>query len=187
MSTFSNRKNSALLVIDVQNSVVSDAWHRDEVIANINTLVDGARDSGTPVIWIQHSDPWMPIGSEEWQIVEELKPDAEEVHIKKLYRSSFEETNLEETLSDLGVGHLIITGAQTNNCVRHTSHSALERGYDITLVEDAHTTSDSDWDSGPLLASAIVDETNQAFMDYSLPNRSAKIAPAQEVLKLLHE
>jgi len=181
MSTFAHRRNSALLVIDVQNSVVPDAWHREEVIANINTLVEGARESGTPVIWIQHSDPWMLIGSEDWQIVDELKPDAEEVHIKKEYRSSFEETNLEETLKELGVGHLYITGAQTNNCVRHTSHAALERGYDITLVEDAHTTSDSDWDSGPLLASAIVDETNQAFLDYKLPGRSSKAVRTADV------
>ncbi len=187
MSTFAGRKNSALLVIDVQNGVVSDAWHRDEVISNINSLVESARDVGTPVIWIQHSDPWMPISSDEWQIVEELKPDAEEVHIKKLYRSSFEETNLEDTLAELGVGHLLITGAQTNNCVRHTSHAALERGYDITLVEDAHTTSDSDWDTGSLLASAIVDEANQAFMDYSLPHRRSRLATTEEILKLLHE
>jgi nicotinamidase-related amidase len=187
MSIFADRKNSALLVIDVQKSVVSDAWHRDEVITNINSLVEGAREAGIPVIWVQHSDPWMAIGSEDWQIVDELKPDAEEVHIKKEYRSSFEDTNLEEALAELGVGHLYISGAQTNNCVRHTSHAALERGYDITLVEDAHTTSDSDWDSGPLLAFAIVDETNQAFMDYALPGRKSKIAPTEETLKLLHE
>ncbi len=181
MSKFQDRPHSALLVIDVQNGVVSDSWQREEVVANINSLVAKARGMGTPVIWVQHSDPWMPLGSEKWKIIEELEPDAEEVHIQKNYRSSFEGTNLEEALSELGVGHLFITGAQTNYCVRHTSHSALERGYDVTLVEDAHTTSDSQWETGTLSAQAIVAEQNQAMMDYDLPGRSASIIATDNV------
>ena len=181
MSKFADRPNSALLVIDVQNGVVSDSWQRAEVVENINSLVAKARGTGTPVIWVQHSDPWMPLGSEKWKIIEELEPDAEEIHIQKNYRSSFEETNLENALSELGVGHLYITGAQTNYCIRHTSHAALERGYDVTLVEDAHTTSDSQWDTGMLSAQVIVAEQNQAMMEYELPGRSASIAPTAEV------
>lgn len=115
------------------------------------------------------------------EIIEELEPDAEEVHIQKSYRSSFEETNLEKALAELGVGHLFIAGAQTNYCVRHTSHAALERGYDVTLVEDAHTTSDSQWDTGTLSAEVIVAEQNQAMMDYELPGRSASVAPTSEI------
>ena len=181
MSKFENRPNSALLVIDVQNGVVSDSWQREEVVANINSLVAKARGTGTAVIWVQHSDPWMPLGSENWKIIEELEPEAEEVHIQKSYRSSFEETNLEKTLSELGVGHLFITGAQSNYCIRHTSHAALERGYDVTLVEDAHTTSDSQWDTGTLPASVIVADQNQSMMEYELPGRSASIAATAEI------
>lgn len=181
MSKFQGREGKALLVIDVQNDVVGDAHRRQEVISNINALVAKAREADTPVIWVQHSDDYMEIGTDGWQIVSELQPMTNEPLIRKKFRSSFEETVLDETLAKLGVGHLVISGAQTDNCVRHTSHAALERGYDVTLVEDAHTTSDGQWDSGPLLASAIIDEMNRSFQDYELPGRSAEIMTTEEV------
>ena len=181
MSKFADRTGKALLVIDVQNDVVDDAWRRGEVIENINTLVAKARDTNTPVIWIQHSDPYMEIGSDAWQIVPELEPMPNEPIIRKQYRSSFEETVLDETLANLGVGHLFISGAQSDNCVRHTSHAALERGYDVTLVEDAHTTSDGEWYSQTLIADAIVDEINRSFDGYELPGRSASIISTASV------
>ena len=181
MSKFPNREGKALLVIDVQNDVVGDAWHREEVIGNINTRVAKARESQTPVIWVQHSDDYMDIGTHGWQIVSELQPMTNEPLIRKKFRSSFEGTILDETLAKLGVGHLVISGAQTDNCVRHTCHAALERGYDVTLVEDAHTTSDGQWDSGILLASTIIDEMNRSFQDYELPSRNADIATTDEI------
>ncbi len=181
MSKYIDRDQSALLVIDVQNDVVADAWHREEVIANINTLVDRAREAGAPVIWVQHSDPYMEIGTEAWKIVSELQPLADEPIIQKRFRSSFEETALDETLAQLGVGHLFISGSQTDYCVRHTSHAALERGFDVTLVRDAHTTSDGEGGSGPLLAAAIVDEMNRAFSNYELPNRTANTVATSKV------
>lgn len=182
MSKFPDRTKSAVLVIDVQNDVVGEAWHREEVIGNINLLVAKARDAGTPVIWIQHSDPYMEIGSEPWEIVPELQPLPTEPNVRKKFRSSFEETTLDKTLADLGVGHVFITGAQTDYCVRHTSHAALERGYDVTLVADAHTTSDGEWRSKTLMASAIIDEMNSAFNNYKLPGRKCDIASSSEVV-----
>lgn len=181
MSKFADREGKALLVIDVQNDVVGDAWHRDEVIDNINRLVAKAREAETPVIWVQHSDDYMEIGSDGWQIVSELEPMTNEPLIRKKYRSSFEGTVLDDTLAKLGIGHIVISGAQTDYCVRSTSHAALERGYDVTLVEDAHTTSDGQWDSGPLLASAIIDEMNRSFQEYELPGRSADITATKEI------
>lgn len=180
MSSIAGRDKSALLVIDVQNSVVADAYKRDEIVANINTAVSKARAAKVPVIWVQHSDEWMAIGSKDWEIVPELIPVAGEAKVGKLYRNSFEATNLEEELSKLAVGHLYITGAQTNNCVRFTSHGALDRGYDITLIEDAHTTSDYKWDSGPVKASVIIDDLNASFNGMELPGRVTKISPVAE-------
>ena len=181
MSKYADRDRSALLVIDVQNDVVPDAWHRDEIIANINTLVAKAREAGAPVIWVQHSDSYMEIGTDAWKIVSELEPLADEPIIRKRFRSSFEETILDETLARLGVGHLFISGAQTDYCVRHTSHAALERGFDLTLVEDAHTTSDGAGDSGTLMAEKIVDEMNRSFQNYELPGRTARTVATNEV------
>jgi hypothetical protein len=40
----------------------------------------------------------------------------------------------------LGATHVVLAGAATNWCIRATAYGALERGYDLTLVKDAHTT-----------------------------------------------
>jgi nicotinamidase-related amidase len=123
----------------------------------------------------------LEIGPDGWQIVSELKPLGNELNIRKRYRSSFEQTTREETLAQLGVGHLYICGAETDNCVRHTSHAALERGYNVTLVADAHTTSDGPGGSGTLFASAIIEEQNRSFLNYDLPGRSASIVATNEI------
>jgi nicotinamidase-related amidase len=131
-----------LLVIDVQNGVVSNAHDRAGVIANINTLVDKARNEEVPVIWVQHSSEELPIDSEPWQYVAELERIESEPLVPKLYGDSFEDTNLEALLAERGVGRIVITGAQTDACIRSTMHGGFTRGYDVTLVADAHTTED---------------------------------------------
>ena len=175
MSLFDDRAGRALLVIDVQSDVVADAHQRDAVVANINMLVLNARAADVPVVWVQHNDAGMTIESPEWQLVSELEPRAGEAMVNKQYRSSFESTELESVLADLGAAELIVCGAQTNNCIRHTIHSALERGYDVTLVEDAHTTSDFEWNNGIVTAASIIDEQNASLLKYELPGRSCTI------------
>ena len=175
------RPHSALLVIDVQNQVVDGAFNKEEVITNINTAVAKARAAGVPVVWVQHSDDWMPIGSDDWKIVPELNPLESEAHVGKLYRNSFEATNLEEVLAGLGVGHVYVCGAQTNNCVRHTGHGALDRGYDVTLIEDAHTTTDYKFEGQAISAEVLVDDLNASFSDYELPGRAANVVTAAEL------
>ena len=175
------RAGSALLVIDVQNGVVEGAHKLEETLAAINASIDKARATGIPVIWVQHSDEDLAIDSEAWQIVDELHHDASEPHIRKLYPSSFEGTDLESILEKLGVGHLYICGAQSNNCVRHTGHSASERGYDLTLISDAHTTTGFEWNGYKVDAERVIDEQNTNFMGRNLPGRSVRAIPASEV------
>ena len=139
MSTLTGRDATALVVIDVQNGVVEGAYKRDEVIANIEQAVAKARTASVPVIWVQHSDDELEIDSDAWQIVSTLIPLEGEAMIRKTFRSSFEGTNLGEVLASLNASHLVICGAQSNNCVRHTGQDALAKGYDVTLIADAHT------------------------------------------------
>ena len=171
MSTFHDRDRNAVLVVDVQNQVVEEAYSRDEVIANINSLIERARKSSVPVIWVKHSDEGMKIDSEGWQIVTELIPLEGETIIQKTFRSSFDATTLEDTLCELGISKLFICGAQTNNCIRHTTHSALDRGYDVVLVSDAHTTSDYEWNGHAIKAKDVIDEQNDNLFSYTLPGR----------------
>jgi nicotinamidase-related amidase len=137
-----NRPHTALLVIDVQNGVVAAAHERGGIVANMGHLVEKARREQVPVVWVQHTDEQLAKGSDEWQIVPELDPGETEPLVHKSYGDSFEDTPLESILSDLGVGRLVVVGAQTDACIRSTLHGAFVRGYDTTLVSDAHTTED---------------------------------------------
>lgn len=180
MSTL-GRSKSALLVIDVQNQVVEGAYNKDQVIANINSAVVKARAAGVPVVWVQHSDDWMAIGSDDWQIVPELLPAEGEAKVGKLYRNSFEATDLESVLERLEVGHVYVCGAQTNNCVRFTSHGALDRGYDVTLLKDAHTTTDYTSGGAVVPAEVLVRDLNASFSEDELPGRLANAVTVSEV------
>ncbi len=171
MSTFASRDKSALLVIDVQNGVVEGAYNLEVVLKNINGAVDKARSAGVPIIWVQHSDEELVIDSDRWQIVPQLSPAEGEPKVRKLYRSSFEATDLESILAGLGVSHLYVTGMQTDNCVRHTTHAAQERGYDITVLTDAHSTTGYEWDGHTVDAKAVVDQFNDNFYGSELPGR----------------
>lgn len=180
MTTLKDRPNSALLVIDVQNGVVAGAHERDTVVANVGSLVEKARKERVPVVWIQHSDEGLQKGSVNWRIVPELSPDTAEVIVQKNYGDSFEDTNLEQVLSGLGVGHLVVVGAQTDACVRSTLHGAFARGYDATLVSDAHTTEDQSAYGAPPPA-AVIAHTNLYWKYQTAPNRRAGTVATKDV------
>src|SRR5512141_3426430 len=135
MTTLEQRPNTALMVIDVQNGVVAGSHDRDGVVGR-------ARAEEVPVVWVQHCDDGLEKGSDDWQIVDELSPGDGEPVVQKNYGDSFEATDLEEVLAGRGVGRVVVTGAQSDACIRATLHGALVRGYDVTLVGDAHTTED---------------------------------------------
>lgn len=181
MSTFPNRNKTALVVIDVQNGVVESAHKRELVIANINVALDKARAAGVPVVWVQHSEQEMPIGSDAWQIVPELVPSNGEAKVQKTFRSSFVETNLEQILAEGQISHLVICGAETNNCVRHTTHAALEAGYDVTLLADAHTTNGYTWNGHTIDPQNVIDEQNDNLGHYDLPGRKARAVSVAEL------
>ncbi len=181
MSTLPNRSRTAVVVIDVQNQVVAPTWRRDEVVANVGRLVDKARAAGVPVVWVQDVDPdEHPHGSQAWQIVPELTPLDAEPRLDKEYGDAFEQTTLEDVLAGLGVGHLVIAGAQTDACIRSTLHGAIARGYDATLVSDAHTTEDlTEWGAPP--PDAVVAHTNLYWRFHTAPGRTATTLTTDEV------
>jgi nicotinamidase-related amidase len=182
VTSLADRPNTALLVIDMQRDVVGRAYDVDRVVANINTLIDKARSENVPVIWVQHSDDdEMPQGSEGWQYVPELERDDDEPLVHKRYGDSFEETDLESVLSERKVGRLVVTGAQTDACIRSTLHGALVRGYDATLVEDAHTTEDMREWGAPFAPDAAIAYTNLYWKWSKAPSRKGGTVPTAEV------
>jgi nicotinamidase-related amidase len=180
MSTLDNRPNTALLVVDVQQGVVEGAHERDAVVANVGSLVEKARREEIPVVWVQHYDDDLARGSDEWRIVPELTPSEDEPLVEKSYGDSFEDTNLETVLSGLGVGRLLVVGAQTDACIRSTLHGALVRGYDATLVSDAHTTEDQTrWGAPP--PDQVIAHTNLYWKYQDAPGRTAGTVETRDV------
>jgi nicotinamidase-related amidase len=180
MTTLENRPNTALLVVDVQNGVVEGAHERDAVVANVGRLVDKARREGVPVVWVQHSDEELASGSDDWRIVPELTPGDAEPHVEKNYGDSFEATTLETVLSGLEVGRLVVAGAETDACIRSTLHGAFARGYDATLVSDAHTTGNKTaWGAPP--PDQVIAHTNLYWTYQTAPGRTAGTAETKDV------
>lgn len=180
MTTLENRPHTALLVIDTQVGVLAAAHDRDGVVERIGSLVRRARGTGTSVVWVQHSADELPIGSEGWRIVPELLNGQDDPVVHKRYGDSFEGTDLEEVLAGLGAGRLVVAGAQSDACVRATIHGAFTRGYDVTLVSDAHTTEDlTAWGAPP--PEAVVAHTNLYWSFQDAPGRTADTATAAEV------
>jgi nicotinamidase-related amidase len=181
MTTLENRPNTALLVVDVQTGVVEGTPERDAVVANVGSLVEKARQESVPVVWVQHSDEeGLAKGSDAWRIVPELAPGEAEPLVEKTYGDSFEATSLETVLSGLGVGRLVVVGAQTDACIRSTLHGAFARGYDATLVSDAHTTEDQTaWGAPP--PDQVIAHTNLYWTYQTAPGRTAGTVETKDV------
>ena len=180
MTTLSDRPNTALMVIDVQKGVVTGAYERDVVVAKIGTLVDKARQEGVLVVWVQHSDEQLEKGSDAWEYVPDLVREESEPLVHKTFGDSFEDTDLEGVLADAGVGRLVVTGAQTDACIRSTIHGAFVRGYDVTLVADAHTTEDqSAWGAPP--PGQVIAHTNLYWRYQAAPGRTAEVTETKDV------
>ena len=183
MSKVRTGNHPSLVVVDVQVGVMAESWEASRVIKNVARAVARAREEGVPVIWVQHESDELPRDSSSWQFVPELVPAAGEKRVHKRFPSSFEETDLEVSLAQLGTTHIVLAGAQTNWCIRATAYAALDRGYDLTLLKDAHTTASIDLGNGSRVeASSMVADLNVTMKWLSYPGRKSGTAGTEEVL-----
>ena len=182
MATIRPGLKTVLLVVDVQVGVMAECWDAARVVANIAHAVDRARAQGVPVVWVQHESEDLPRGSAKWQWVPELVPREGEPRVDKRFNSGFEDSTLERVLADLGATHLVLAGAETNWCIRATAYGALERGYALTLVSDAHTATPIEIEPGrPLDIARIVEDLNLGMTWLRYPGRKNRTACAAEL------
>jgi len=179
MSTKSD-SGVALLVVDMQVGVVDDAWERQSMIKKISELVDRARSGEVPVVWIRHSSEYVVYGSDAWQIVPDLVPLPDEAIVEKRYGDAFEDTDLESVLVEKHVGSLVLCGAQSDACIISTAFGAFVRGYDVTLIADAHTTSDRS-SYGMPTPDQVVNVINMIWTYRDAPGRQATVMSADSV------
>ncbi|MDQ3612826.1 MAG: cysteine hydrolase [Chloroflexota bacterium] len=175
---------SALIVIDVQNAVVADAWDRDGVVERIGVLAERARAEGVPVIYVQHEEPGYPpmaAGADGWRIDARIAPHAGEAVVAKQFQDSFANTTLADTLDAMDVTHLVIVGAQSDACIRATLFRAMSEGWQVTLVGDCHTTEDAVWEGGELPAEQIVQHLNASVVFLEYPGRVVEVVSHEDV------
>ncbi len=183
MATIRDPGKTALLVVDMQVAVIDSAWDVAAVIANVSLAVKMARESDVPVIWIQHINRKMVHGSPGWQMVPELTPFPDEISLDKQFNSAFEKTSLEDTLDYLKISHIFLAGALTNWCIQSTAYAALDNGYDLTLISDAHTTGDIVLENGEMIkALDIIREFNIIMAGVRYPGRTNQVTRAQDLI-----
>ena len=170
-------KKKAFLVVDLQKGVLADdgTWDPDGVVSRVAGLVDQARDADVPVVWVQHNSGELVAGSDVWSLADGLEPASEEPVVQKRYGDSFADTDLGDVLSGLGVEHLVVAGAQTDACIRSTIHGAVQRGYDVTLVSDCHTTGElpAEYTGGELISAQTKINFTNAYAGWGLDYPSA--------------
>lgn len=177
------RVKSALLVVDAQQGVLANVWQSKRVISNLARLVGAARASGVPVVWVQHSDDdELKFGSDAWKLMPAFEPTAAEIVIHKKYNSSFAETDLDQRLKALGISKVVLAGALTNWCLRSTAYAAVDRGYHLALVSDAHSTESLKLADGTTVpAELIVADLNAVFEWVSVPNVRIEVKKTADV------
>ena len=157
----------ALLVIDVQKGVY--AWESKEVlegralIATINGLIAAARAAGVPIFFVQHEDEEIVAESPSWALMADLdvRRDSDRF-VRKTHGSAFHDTDLAETLAQLGVDEVVVCGLQTEFCVDSTVRQAVTLDLGVTLVADAHST----FDTKDLSAAQIIAHHNGTLGSY---------------------
>ncbi|WP_190016956.1 cysteine hydrolase family protein [Streptomyces lucensis] len=171
----------ALIVIDVQESFrARPLWDRianPHIAEPVNRLVRLARDNGDQVIWVLHTEPGSggvfdpALG--HVRLLEELEqPLPGEPVVHKTSHNAFTTTNLQQRLTEAGIGELWVCGIRTEQCVETTARVGSDLGYEVVFVADATTTDPI----GDLGAEAIIERTKAVLRD-----RFARIATVAEL------
>ena len=181
---------TALLVIDLQEQVLETAWQRDDVIARTAGLTARARARETPIVFVQHhatDGGGLVRGTEGWKFAAAVAPGRGDTLVEKNYSDAFVGTDLGAILDELDASHLVVAGAETDACITTTVRRALAEGYDVTLVEDCHTTSDRKFDDtrveGDIHMDAVqvVAHTNLCVWSLTYPGQVSTVVPAAEI------
>lgn len=170
----------ALIVIDVQTAVMEHSYNRETIMDTVNSLISAARKQKIPFIFVQHEFPEGPMkrGGDGWKLDPRLEqPLSDESIIYKTLPNAFADTTLKETLDQIGATHLYICGAQTDFCVDSSCRGAFDLHYDVTLITDAHTTTDN----AHLTAPQIIEHIHDTLGNFWSPNSTMKMEASKDL------
>jgi nicotinamidase-related amidase len=160
----------ALLVIDVQANMFDPANAvdgADALLGRVQGLIAKARAAKAPVVFVRNcgdaevGDPDVK-GTPGWELHPSLGPQPGELVLDKTTCNVFDSTPLGEELAKRGIKGVVVAGLQSDWCIRESSLGALDRGLEVTLVEDAHSTYDGKTRTAAEARAAINDELREA-------------------------
>jgi nicotinamidase-related amidase len=182
-------QRSALLVVDAQESFeVGARWERRSnpaFLENVKALVAAYRNAGMPIAFFLHTDgdPGFEETSPHFRLMEGLSPRGGEALFVKRTRNCFTSTPLLPWLLERGVGHVTVSGIQTEQCCETTTRVAADLGFRVDFVTEATLTfpiPHLDQPGRELGVAEIVERT-----EYALRGRFARIATVRDVVERL--
>ncbi|WP_426265488.1 cysteine hydrolase family protein [Sphingomonas sp. PWP1-2] len=172
----------ALLVVDMQQGLFTDPRHDAAgLLARLDDLAFRLRTKGTPIIFIQHCGPDgddLHPSQPGHALHQSLAVEASDTIITKACCDAFLETTLADTLAELKIDELIVTGCATDFCVDTTIRSALARGYKTIVPEDGHTTGDRPY----LSAEKIIEHHNAVWANFISPVGPAHLTRCERIV-----
>lgn len=136
----------ALIVIDVQNEYFTGKLPIEypptaQSLPNIVQAMKTARESGVPVVVVQHDTPEgapvFAVGSDGWQLHPDVAALGADLHINKKLASSFTGTGLAQWLKEQAIDTVTIAGYMTHNCNASTIVEAWHLGLAVEVLSDA--------------------------------------------------
>ncbi|MFK8037886.1 MAG: isochorismatase family protein [Crocinitomicaceae bacterium] len=174
----------ALLVIDMQKgSFTAETPRFDEegVISRINKLAKLFRNLKYPVVYIQHDGTGSGAfekNATDWENLDELDVNSADVRIDKYVNDVFYKSKLQSKLEELNVNELFITGCATDFCVESSVQSALTKDYNITIVEDGHTTGERP----NLKAEQVIEHYNWVWRNMAPTNGRIRVVKTSQII-----
>ncbi|MCM3569266.1 cysteine hydrolase family protein [Neobacillus mesonae] len=171
-------KNSALIVIDMQLGPIWGTYKQEETMKVIRQMISKAEAEKIDIFYIQYEDPQSDVlkkGTQFWQFAPGITPRKQDVIIPKQAADSFYQTLLHDELKKRGITHLTVVGVRTEYCIDTTCRAALSLGYQVTLIEDGHTTVDD-----TLTAEQIIKHHNTNLSKVSTPHSKLVVIPSNE-------
>lgn len=174
----------ALLVIDAQQAIIdgdggyeTGVFEKEILINNINKVVQEAVGQNIPIVFIRDTD----VGGGEgpgFEVHPKINVPTEAEVFNKAATNSFYGTPLLDYLNDHNIEHLVVMGCKTEYCIDTAVRAATVNKFDVTLVRDGHSTSDS----SVLSAQQIIQHHNRVLHGHDNVDHFALVRNSEDDL-----
>ena len=172
-----------ILVVDIQKGITDSRLYAfDTFIDRTVRLIGAARKNHVEVIYVQHDDgpeTGFSVGDRDFEIADQVKPEAGERVFIKTINSCFGNKAFTEYMEMQEDKRLMVIGLQTNYCIDATVKSAFERGYQVIIPEGTNSTFDNDY--------MTAETTYRYYNEHMWPGRFADCVTFDEAMDMIQK